>query len=102
MAMRWKKDPAPTGLARVTAGPRGSELLIDGKTRVATVTAVGCRSGNGWFWVAGWGHPDIPHRNTCSTPDATEAEAKAAALSYVRGCLKQAMKPKPPLPRDAK
>ncbi len=92
MAMRWKKEPAPTGLARVTAGPRDSELLIDGVTRVAAVSAVGRSNSNGWFWVAGWGHPHIPHKNTCNTPCATENEAKAEAIGYVRECLKRAAK----------
>ena len=89
MALRWKKDPAPTGLARVTAGPRGSSLRIDGGMRVATVR---CRWSllnpvKEWFWVAGWEHPDIPHRNTCNEPSPTEADAKAEALAYVRKYL---------------
>lgn len=90
MAMRWKKYPAPTGLAKVAARPRGSELRINSRVRVATVQAHGHFSGKtGWFWVAGWGHPGIPYKNTCSEPSQTEAEAKAAALAYVQKCLKQ-------------
>lgn len=90
MAIRWKKDPAPNGLAKVAAGPRGSELRINNSVCVATVQAHGRFSGKtGWFWVAGWGHPDIPHKNTCNVPSQTEAEAKAAALAYVQKCLKQ-------------
>ena len=86
MALRWKKDPAPTGLARICAGPRGSTLRIDGDVRVATVSAHG-KHKDKWFWVAGWQHPSIPHKNTCGEPPQTEAEAKASAMAYVREFL---------------
>ncbi|MFM7012555.1 MAG: hypothetical protein ACKO0Z_25030 [Betaproteobacteria bacterium] len=95
MALQWKKDPKPKGLERVAAGPRGSTLWINGSIRVATVRTYGFLSGKtGWFWVAGWGNPDIPHKNTCNAPSTTEEEAKAAALAYVRKCLKQPTKGK--------
>ena len=87
MVLRWKKDPKPTGLARVCAGPQGSTLRIDGDMRVATVRPHG-RDESRWFWVAGWGHPNIPHKNTSEEPLQTEAEAKAAAMAYVREFLK--------------
>ena len=92
MAMRWKKDPAVTGLARICAGPRGSALRINGDIRVATVNVLGRSNSKGWFWVAGWGHADIPHKNTCKEPRKTEEEAKAEATQYVRKCLEAAAK----------
>lgn len=88
MALRWKKDPRPTGLAGVACGPRGSTLRKDGELRVATVSALG-RSVSRWYWVAGWDCPQIPHRNTCEEPVGSEAEAKAAAMAYVRGHLEK-------------
>lgn len=92
MVMRWKKDPAATGLARVRAGPRGSTLRIDADVRVATVQAVTKERELGWFWVAGWGHPDVPHHNSCNTPVASEKEAKDKAMEYVKKWLALAAK----------
>lgn len=82
MALRWKKNPRPTGLARVCCGPLGSTLRIDGKVRAATVNAHARRTG--WYWVAGWEATGVPHYNSCCDAPLTEVEAKAAALSYVR------------------
>ena len=83
-ALRWKKEDAATGLARVGAGPRGS-YLHDGQTKFATVSALRWtgRYPTGWFWVAGWGSA-IPHFNSSSNPCETEAEAKQAAMAYVK------------------
>jgi len=83
MNLRWKKNPRPTGLAGVCSGPQGSTLRIDGTTRVATVYSLGGRR-TAWYWVAGWKHPNIPPKNTCNEPLATEADAKDAAMAYVR------------------
>jgi len=90
MAIRWKKNPAPTGLARVCSGPPGSTLRIDGRIRVATVRTFSGPRGSGWYWVAGWGHPSIPSVNTCNEPLNSEAEAKHAAETYVRRHLEAA------------
>lgn len=83
MTLRWKKDEAQKGLARIAAGPRGSTLQ-DGDVRFATVSALrGHRmQARGWFWVAGWGS-GIPHKNTCDEPASDEATAKAQAMAYV-------------------
>ncbi|WP_238925130.1 hypothetical protein [Achromobacter insuavis] len=78
--MRWKKEPKETGLRAITAGPRSSTLRNAAGVRHATVTAL---RGGGWYFVAGW-ESGLPHLNTCSTPVATEAEAKAAAMAYVK------------------
>jgi hypothetical protein len=86
MALRWKKNPRPSGLAGVCCGPQGSTLRIDGDVMVATVSPLN-PSSDRWYWVAGWGHPRIPHKNTCSEPLQTEKETKAAAMAYVRACL---------------
>lgn len=85
--LRWKKEPRETGLRAVGAGPRGSELH-DGSTRYAVASAKRTdRRVMGWYWVAGW-ESKVPHKNTCESPCATEEEAKAQALAYVREHLK--------------
>jgi len=85
MALRWRKDKRQTGLAGVCAGPRGSGLY-DGEKKYASVNArsIGWGKGyDGWYWVAGW-DSDVPMRNTCDKPLKTEAEAKEAAMEYVK------------------
>lgn len=89
MAMRWKKNQRPSGLAGVCAGPQGSTLRVDG-VMAATVYSHN-RSATEWYWVAGW-DMGIPHKNTCGEPPQSEADAKAAAQAYV----KQHMSSKPP------
>jgi hypothetical protein len=90
MALRWRKDPRETGLARICAGPRGHTLYKDGEERVASVNPF--RNGwtheyIGWYWVAfGDG---IPRKNTCENPVETEAEAKKEAMTYVKKHLKK-------------
>lgn len=92
MALRWKKNPLPTGLAGVCARPQGSTLR-DGERRYATTEYIDNRFDKtrkvGWFWVAGW-QSGVPHRNTHKEPVADEATAKAAAMQYVRAHLNQA------------
>lgn len=88
MALRWKKNEAERGLANIGAPPEGSTLCTSNGTEVATTNATKQRGGYGWFWVAGWGHKDIPHKNTCTTPVATELLAKAEARAYVKKHLK--------------
>jgi len=89
--LRWKKNPRPTGLAGVVAGPQGSELR-DGDERYASTGFTSKRHGHkveGWYWVARNDKAGVPHMNTCSTPLADEKAARAAALAYVRGCIKK-------------
>lgn len=88
MKLRWKKEPAETGLPAVVATPRSS-IYHDGRTTYAMVIPLG--GGwrgpvRGWYWVAGWGS-DIPYKNTADSPCATEDEAKAAAKTYVKAHL---------------
>lgn len=86
--LRWKKNEALTGLARIDAGPRGS-CLHDGKTRYASVSALSRYARNaleGWYWVTP-SAPGIPWKNTCDTPCKTEGDAKKAAMEYVKACL---------------
>lgn len=88
--LRWKMEPRETGLRAIFAGPRSSELH-DGTKRYAMVFAIRTRVGHydgGWYWVAGW-DSDVPHKNTCNAPVATEVEAKAAAMAYVKKHLKE-------------
>lgn len=84
--LRWKLDPAETGLRRIVAGPRGSTLRDESGTRYATVATVGRRHGAPWYWVAGW-ESGVPYMNTCRDPVATVDEAKAEALAHVRAAL---------------
>jgi hypothetical protein len=84
MALRWKKDKAPTGLARIGCGPLGHSLW-DGDVRFATVRA-SWQEQTKWFWVAGWGSP-VPHANTHKAPVGSVHEAKTAALAYVKQSL---------------
>lgn len=86
MALRWKREPAQTGLMRVTAGPRGSKLH-DGVTRYASVH---CGKNGEWFWSAPLS-PGVPYKNPYKTPFATEAEAKKAAMDYVKACLSKTL-----------
>jgi len=89
MALRWKKNPMPTGLARVVCGPQGSTLR-DGEVRYASTGTFHFRdTRKGWYWVASC-ESVVPHRNTCNEPVPDEATAKAAALAYVREHLKRA------------
>ena len=87
MALRWKKNPRLTGLARVCAGPQWSTLRIDGAVRVATTRCISGPRPTKWYWVAGWELPSIPYKNTHAEPVSTEEEAKAAAMAYVRQFL---------------
>jgi hypothetical protein len=83
MALRWKKNPLPTGLSRIGCGPQGSTLR-DGDIEYARV--YGFRHDNkqkGWYWVT-VNASDIPHMNTCADPVPDEAAAKAAAMAHVR------------------
>ena len=83
MAARWKMNPRVTGLARVTAGPRGSKLYDNGK-EVASISALGGGFRGpvtGWYWVCGYGDALI---NTCNSPVATAEQAKADALAYYK------------------
>ena len=87
MALRWKKNEPPTGLARVWYGAIGSKLRIDGETQVASVNAHKnpMDEKKGWYWVAVCQERGVPHYNSCNeTPCETEKEAKDAAMKYVR------------------
>lgn len=87
MALRWKKNAPPTGLARVGYGAIGSTLRIDGEKKIASVAAHKnpYDKKEGWFWVASCIEVGIPHYNSCNDiPCATEKEAKDAAMKYVR------------------
>ena len=89
MAKRWRKDPMPTGLARVCAGVRGSDLF-DGDLLLASVGySDGKWNTKGWYWSCGSnGVLGIEHRNTAHDKVDTEKEAKAAAKKYIDSCLR--------------
>jgi hypothetical protein len=86
MKLRWKKEPRETGLRAVGANPNRASRLHDGTNEYASVYPSGgaWNTGplRGWYWVAFGG---VPYNNTCNLPlYATEAEAKAAAMAYVK------------------
>lgn len=84
--LRWKKNPVETGLRSVgvDSSKRGS-MLHDGAHKYASVDCLGYhwtgRRSDGWYWVVSG---KLPYMNTCNAPVATEAEAKAAAIAYVK------------------
>jgi hypothetical protein len=95
MALRWKLNPRPTGLAAIGAGPRGSTLR-DGEAEYASVYPRYVRRGiyEGWYWTARNDEHGVPLVNTCNEPVADVATAKAQALAYVKQCLAEAKKAK--------
>lgn len=80
--LRWKMDEAPTGLARVCAGPRG-HWLTDGEQRFIHISPHRRMTDAGWYWTASWDFPG-PYRNTCGEKAQTLEEAKAAAMAYFK------------------
>lgn len=94
MILRWKKNPRPTGLARIGSGPVGSKLRSPDGEEFAVVYAHHGRSATyaqkGWYWVApANAQMEIPYFNSCHETDVkTEAEAKAAAVAYIRKYVK--------------
>lgn len=89
--LRWKKHEKVTGLARVCAGPHGSDYT-DGTTKYATIQAHrdwGKDVKKGWFFYASVEGVKI---NTCDTDFPTESEAKAAASAWVKEQLKAGVK----------
>lgn len=88
--LRWKKDPIETGLGAVCVNStlRGSKLW-DGETVYARVESLSyyqlARGRSGWYWHTTT--RGLPFYNTAVTPAATEAEAKAQAMAYVKKYL---------------
>jgi hypothetical protein len=88
--LTWKLHARETGLAASGAGPRGSDLRIDG-VPVAAVRAIG--GGwrgpvTGWYWFCPADLTrGIAHENTARTPSKTVDEAKAACEAYIRAQL---------------
>ena len=83
MSMRWRREPAATGLARIGAGPRSSGLY-DGNAKYAMVSALRRSYVTiGWYWVAGW-NSNVPYKNSSNEKLTDEATAKANAMAYVR------------------
>jgi len=78
MALRFRKQPNETGLARAVQGPRGYELR-DGTRVVMHVAPLLYRRWEitGWY-VYGLGI------NTASNPVDTADEAKAFALAHAK------------------
>lgn len=87
MRLRWKKDPAETGLRRVTAPPLGSRLH-DGSKTYARVSALGRFGEEGWFYVIGW-DSGLPYYNSHKEPSMTEQQAKDDAMERVVRGLKE-------------
>ena len=89
MTKRWRKNPMPTGLARIGAGVRGSKLY-DGDLSLASVNhSDGKWNPKGWYWSCSSNvELGIKHQNTCDAMLDTEKEAKTAAKKYIDACLK--------------
>lgn len=86
--LRWRKNPAETGLRAVGAGPRGSKLH-DGTKEYASVSPRRSRLDlrvNGWYWVCA---ADVggEYVNTYNNPAPDEDTAKAQAMAYVKAAL---------------
>jgi|JI10StandDraft_1071094.scaffolds.fasta_scaffold152212_2 hypothetical protein len=80
---RWKKHEKETGLRAVGAGPRGSDYQFHGDS-IATVCPHGGdwrKRLSGWYFVVSTG---AVYKNTCNELSATESEAKAAAVEFMR------------------
>lgn len=90
--LRWKLQPAETGLRAVGAGPRASDLH-DGESEYATAYPIG---GNwrgpltGWYWAARNDEYGVPLVNNFHKPCATVEQAKAEAMAYVKAHLAKA------------
>lgn len=88
MRLRWKKHERVIGLAKVCAGPCGSDYT-DGTEKYATVQAHrgwGRDAKTGWFFYASVAYARI---NTCGDgPYSTEEQAKVAASEWVKEQLK--------------
>lgn len=74
MAKRWRKNPAPTGIGKVSSRVRGSKLY-DGEQSLASVSySDGQCNSKGWYWYCPSNESlGIEHRNTCGH----EVEIKA-------------------------
>lgn len=89
MRLRWKKHEKETGLARVCAGPRGSDYT-DGTEKYATVYAHGIwgrKHKSGWWFCGRIGGHWL--NTSDDKPFATEGEAKATASAWVKEQLKE-------------
>jgi hypothetical protein len=85
--LRWKMQPAETGLRAVGAAPRAHDLH-DGEEIYATVSPNGGgwqRKQNGWHWYSRVSGEPV---NTWAEPVATVEEAKAQAQAHVKEYLK--------------
>lgn len=91
MRLRWKRLPAPTGLARIGEAPAGFKYH-DGNKCYATVYPLGggWRSPlRGWYWVVS-NDTGLPAVNTCNDPASNSDEAKKQAQEYVLAHLNKA------------
>lgn len=87
MRLRWKKDKAETGLARIGAAPRG-HTLHDGEKEYAHVSPLGggWRELRGWFWSCPTSAVG-EYANTCNDPAPDVETAKAQAMAFVKARL---------------
>jgi len=89
--LRWKKNPRPTGLARICSGHPGHALLYV-KIKCAQVAEHSpLHTGkSGWYWYARMDELKVPLYNSCNDEPLTEDGAKDAAMNYVRKSLANA------------
>jgi|688.fasta_scaffold85900_3 hypothetical protein len=82
-ALRWKKNPRPTGLAGVCSGHPGHSLNMGGEEYANAYEYSRRHSGKqGWYWVARG--KSVPLYNSCNDEPLSEDKAKRAAMDYVK------------------
>lgn len=83
MRITFRKEAPETGLARVTAGPRGYEIRVDGKMagRCSMMRNGYKYEWHGWYFYATYSGLSA---NTCSSPVETLEEVKAAAKAWIQ------------------
>ena len=88
--LRWRKQPNNSGLAAIGQAPRGA-ILSYGTERVGSVSGLRTKEGEiRYYWVAGWGRSEVPHRNTSSEALHFHLQgAKDACKAYVVEHLKR-------------
>jgi hypothetical protein len=81
MRITFRLDPQETGLARVTAGPRGYTIKVDGAD-VGHLSRIRVKfqEWGGWYFYA---RLNGRYKNTSNSPVATLEEIKAAAKAWL-------------------
>ena len=74
--IRWRKEPSEKGLARITQGPRGVDLVADGQIVLRVRPSMNmCREIQGWYFYG-------MNVNTAHSLIQNIEAAKIAARAY--------------------